>query len=638
VRRTALLLIAALGCRGGGEGPARQRALAGDIAITGVTVVPMDREGTLSDHTVVVRGGSIAIVAPAGQVEVSAARVIDGRGKWLLPGLADMHVHLWSKADLPLFLWNGVTAIRNMFGSPEHPRWRDQIVRGQLDGPTMITAGPILDGDPPTWPGSAVVTTPEAARTAVREQKKAGYDLLKVYNGLGAEVYDAILAEAKGQGMPVDGHVPRAVGIDRALSSGQRTIEHLDGYVPFFAEGKTDAATVDKTAKAALWNCPTLVVTERMARMDAPASLAKTRGLEHVSAGVRTAWDPKNDFRLAKWTPETYAKMRAKNQVRRQLVGDLARAGARLVLGTDTGNPYVVPGFAVHDELALLVEAGLTRWQALRTATAAAAEMLGTPGSFGVVAVGGRADLILVDRDPLADLAAIAEPGIVIVRGQVRTRAELKAAVDKAAEPVDRFAGLEKLEAEGEAVVAARYEILFRDQVVGVETAVLSRLGRERIVRGQVVLDNGTMTYRSTPTSLRFNGLTGQVEVDLAKGVAVARGVGDPVELATAADAVVAPQAIAEFFWYAERLADLAPGGKRVLTAVEVVTHPSFELAPGRFEFTRRPDEGERRRYDLVGKHGKLDLTGRFTVDKDGAPREVQLTVSFGTQLVRRLD
>ncbi len=643
----ALALSALAGCKRGddrADGSAVHGA-AGDIALVGATVVPMDREGTLDDQTVLVRGAAIVAVAPRAQVDVGAATVVDAHGKWLVPGLADMHVHISEESQLPLFLLNGVTVVRDLFGSPRNLRWREQIARGAMAGPTLVQAGPIMDSDPPTWPGSAVVTTPEAARREVQAQKKAGYDWIKVYNGLSVEVYQAILAEAKAQGLPVGGHVPKAVGIEAALRSGQRSIEHLDGYVPFFGEPHADDSIVAATAKLPVWNCPTLIVTENFARLDKPESLAKTRGLEMMSTSVRTSWEPKNDFRLAKFTPEMFAEGRRRNEIRRALVGKLVRAGARVVLGTDTGNPFVVPGFAVHEELKLLVAAGLTPWQALRAATMTASELQGTPGAFGAVKAGARADLVLVDRDPLADIGALADPPIVVVRGKLLRRADLLAAIQKAKAPsvAERLAALPALEPEGTALASARYDVLLNGQTIGGERAVLSRApDKTRVVRGQFAFDgSGSSSYRATRDTLELEGedLPGPIRVARQgdKAVATPR-TGDPVELAAPADAVVAPQAIAEFTWYAEILAPLAVGGARTIDAVEVVTDTGLRLDPGRFTFTRKPDAGGRRVYDLTGTHGKLTLTGSFSVDTDGLPHEITLTLKFGTFVIRRVD
>src|SRR6478752_964424 len=195
LRLTIALLACSVACR---KPATKQEPLqAGDVAFVGATIVPMDREGTLTDQVVVVRGDRIVLVAPAKSIDTNGATVVDLKGKWLVPGLADMHVHTWSDHDFAMYLLNGVTTVRDMFGSPQHLQWRSALQSGKLEGPTLFTAGPIVDGNPPTWPGSTVVTTADEAREAVRAQKKAGYDFIKVYNGLSTEAYDAIVAEAK---------------------------------------------------------------------------------------------------------------------------------------------------------------------------------------------------------------------------------------------------------------------------------------------------------------------------------------------------------------------------------------------------------------------------------------------------------
>ncbi len=642
VKRLFLAIIA-LGCSTGGErAGSTVRADKGDIAIVGVNVVPMDRDGTLRDQTVLVRGDRIVALAPSGQIDVGAATAIDGHGKWLVPGLADMHVHINEDSQLPLFPLNGVTVVRDLFGAPAHLRWRDAIAKGDRLGPTLVQAGPIMDGDPPTWPGSAVVTTPEAARREVQGQKKAGYDWIKVYNGLSSEVYQAILAEAKAQGMPVGGHVPKAVGIDAALSSGQRSIEHLDGYVPFRGDPHADDAIARKTAALPVWNVPTLIVTDNFARMDHPESLAGTRGLDMMSPATRAAWDPKNDFRLKTFTAEMFAEGRKRNEIRRALVGKLNRAGAKIALGTDTGNPYVVPGFAVHEELKLLVAAGLTPWQALRAATASAAELLGTPGAFGVVRPGARADLLLVDRDPLAEVGALADPPVVILRGVVHRRDEMLAAIKSAHKPSlgEQLDAMPALEEEGAKIASARYDVLLNGQSVEAERSVISRAkDRTLIVRGQIASDSGTWSYRATPGALDIEGDAGPLRVALDGGKAVATPKsGDKVELAAPAGAVIAPQAIAEFVWYSDLLAKVAVGGSRTVDVVEVMTDQGLRLDPAHFTFTRQPDVDGRRVYKLEGAVGKLDLTGTFSVDRDGAPHEVSITLKFGTFVLRRIE
>ncbi len=418
---TTVLLVAASCDRN----DKRIRVHAGDVALVGATVVPMDREGVLRDHSVIVRGDRIALVAPAQSIDTQGATVIDARGKWIVPGLADMHVHVWSDKDFGLYLLNGVTTIRNMWGTEQHLAWRTALAAGTILGPTMFTTGPVLDGSPPIWPGSTIVDSADVARTVVKQQKEAGYDFIKVYTRLPLDAYNAIVTEATAQQIPVVGHVPTSVGLDAALESGQRSIEHLDGYLPVGGVPRVGTSEVNETVSAGAWNCPTLVLMDRFSRLDDPAQLESLPGLAYVDAETREKWNPANDFRLQSWTPKTFARARAQTITASNLVADLSRAGAHLILGTDTGNPYVIPGFAAHDELQLFVAAGLTPWQALRTATAAAAEFVERPGDFGVITPGARADLLVVDRDPLLDVGALEDPPLVLVRGRVLTKEQL---------------------------------------------------------------------------------------------------------------------------------------------------------------------------------------------------------------------
>ena len=204
------------------------------LAFVSVTVVPMDSERVMADQTVIVRDGRIDEIGPASQAHVPEnAVVIDGRGRYLMPGLADMHVHLESEdpASLAVFLANGVTTVRCMWGNPEILQWRRDVESGELLGPTIYTTGPILDGDPPYWPGSTVITTPEQAVREVAAEKQAGYDAVKVLDNLLPDVYEAVLRAAREQGLPVYGHVPWRVGLEDALGGGQKSFEHITDWM-----------------------------------------------------------------------------------------------------------------------------------------------------------------------------------------------------------------------------------------------------------------------------------------------------------------------------------------------------------------------------------------------------------------------
>ncbi len=449
------------------------------VAFTHVSVIPMDHPGTLEDQTVIVRDGRIARIGPASEITVpDGATGIDGRGRYLLPGLADMHMHLTTPGALLLYLANGVTTVRNMAGRTAHLAWRDSVAHGELLGPTIYTAGPIVDGPNPIWPGSASVVTASDADSIVGAQRAAGYDFVKVYGGLSLEAYRAVMGAARHAGMPVVGHLPNAVPLDTALAAGQASIEHLTGYAarvtpddPVVAidwralsteeirvtqtslgtallagtlstDDFIDAARLSDIARTTragrVWNTPTLVLFERpiLAGTKLAEALAAPE-MKYVLPAVRAYW-PSMDARPDDLTAPVMRYREAQLQVGQRIVLALHRAGAQILMGTDAPNPLIIPGFAVQRELRHLVDAGLTPFQALETATRNAAEFLDAADTFGTVRVGMRADLLLLDANPLADIGNVARRVGVMVRGRWLTEAQLFSALDRLAESYAR--------------------------------------------------------------------------------------------------------------------------------------------------------------------------------------------------------
>jgi imidazolonepropionase-like amidohydrolase len=450
------LVVGLTGCGAGGAVrtavplPPRFVAQAGDLAFVDVSVIDVLAGAVVPAQTVVVRGQGIVAVADAADVDLPAGVTrVDGHGKFLMPGLADMHVHTWSEAELTMFVAAGVTTVRNMYGDEMHIDWRRRIAAGELVGPTITTAGPIVDGKPPVWPGSAVVESVADADRVVAEQKAAGYDFIKVYSKLTPEAYEAVAAAAKREDMVFAGHVPFAVPLAHALELRQRSIEHLEGYLgALLADGfekpkqgsytERLAAMLDHvderklpgviaaTVAADVWNCPTLVVIDRISHLGDPAALSKgIRWLEYVPADTLARWDPKADFRFSHSSAADYDVFRRNSDLQKHVIAPLVAAGGRLLVGTDQGNPYVVAGAALHDEIELLVDAGVPRPKVLRAATAGAAEYLDQGGTFGQVTVGARADLILADENPLAGAIAL-PPSAVVLRGRWLDRGELE--------------------------------------------------------------------------------------------------------------------------------------------------------------------------------------------------------------------
>jgi hypothetical protein len=424
------------------RGPAaRERS---GIAFVHATAIDVRAGHALPDRTVWVEGERIVAMGPSSELELPAHVVrVDASGKYLLPGLADMHVHANQVADLVMCAAAGVTTLRNMFGNPLHVQSRPHFAASFA--PRYVTAGPILDGDPPIWPNSAVVTDPVDAERVILEQKQAGYDFAKVYSRLSVEVYTALAQAANRHDFPFVGHVPYAVPLEQILASGQRSIEHMEGYLEALdRDGKRlsngwalpsefDEARAleiaEATAASAVWNCPTLVVHDRIGRLDDVAALAReTRWLEYTPAQRRTHWDPSQSPR-ARLFAAGAPLLRRLGQLRARMLRAVFEAGGEILVGTDLANPYVVAGASLHDEMELLVAAGVPRRDVLRAATAGAAEFLGEPHD-GVVAPGARADLVLADSDPLQGPIAIPPAGVMI-RGQWKERPQLEANLER---------------------------------------------------------------------------------------------------------------------------------------------------------------------------------------------------------------
>ena len=399
------------------------------VAFVGVNVVPMDRERVLENQTVVVRDGRIAELGAAAKVKVpKEALRVDAKGKYLMPGLAEMHGHLphpnqgEALADqfLKLFVANGVTTVRGMFGFPSHPQLRDRISKSEVFGPTLYVASPALSGQS--------VTSPEQGRELVRKYKAEGFDLLKVHEGLSLESYDAIVAEARAAGIPIGGHLPSTVSLAHALAARQSSIEHLDGYVEAIESGESVEKLARATREAGVWNSPTMALWATFMGDEPLESLKARPELEYVPQQMIEQWVKQHAGIKQQMgaDPEPGRKALA---ARSQMLDALADSGAKLMLGSDAPQLFSVPGFSLHREMAVMAAAGLTPYQILEAGTRNPAVYLGRDKEFGTVEVGKRADLILVDANPLADIRNVAKRSGVMLRGVWYPQAALDAMI-----------------------------------------------------------------------------------------------------------------------------------------------------------------------------------------------------------------
>ncbi|MCY1074221.1 amidohydrolase family protein [Archangium lansingense] len=408
-------------------------------AFIGVNVVPMDAERVLEDHTVIVRNGLITSLGPSATITVPAdAERIDGKGRYLMPGLADFHVHLHSEEQLLSYLAHGVTSLFELDGSREHLELGVQLKGNSALGPTLYTSSPLLDGGPP---GGKVVSvrTPEQARVAVVKQKNAGYEALKVYDNITPEVYATLVAMARQQRIPVVGHVPRTVGVEAVLRSRQALISHGEEY---FHSGARDEAGIAGLARATK-EAGTSVVPDLVHIDTALRMLTDLEGVfadpeaRYLSPEVIRNWRFSNPTRRV--DVAAYAEReRAAYPFVQHLTLALQKEGVRLLLGSNASDAGLFPGKSTQLELAELVKAGLSPYEALSAGTRNAGsfitEHVDSAARFGTVAVGQRADLLLLPGNPLEDVSQANRALGVMVRGQWLPREWLQKKREKTAE------------------------------------------------------------------------------------------------------------------------------------------------------------------------------------------------------------
>ena len=413
----------------------------GDITLVLTHVAVVDPAGgpTQPDRTVIIRGGRIVRVEPsAGAAPEKSATVVDGRGKFLIPGLWDMHVHLsWATSGaLPALVANGVTGVRDLGSNlAEIDDWRARIAAGVLVGPAIFRAGPILNGK--SFNKYQLVTgNPDQTRGVARALKFAGVDLLKVHRRMERESYFALIEEAKAQGLPVVGHIPMTVSPEEASDAGQ-AIEHTETlFEGTFAAGlKENADLSDAIARFRAENGEKLFARFVRNGTRVTPALAAYRSIL-LSIDPAASEDPnaryvagsvKREFasRMGKGTPEEVAGTKRTLHELSEVVRQMRASGVTLMAGTDLAGPRVPPGFTLHEELALLVESGLSPVEALRSATTTPAAFLKASADYGSVEAGKRADLVLLDADPLADIRNTRKIRAVVLNGKLLDRASL---------------------------------------------------------------------------------------------------------------------------------------------------------------------------------------------------------------------
>jgi len=409
----------------------------GLIVIKNVNLITMRDDNIIPSQTVVIQDGRIKRVLESDSADIPpGATIIEGEGeKYLMPGLADMHIHLNRSSYLKLLVANGVTTVRNMWGKDFHRILREDINHKQRVGPTIYSTGALLDGFPKYWPQSTGIRTVEDARNAVHKTKEDGFDFVKVYDRLSEENYNAIISTARELDIPVVGHIPFKVGFYKAIEAGQYSFEHLYGATERTGDwmrkkkGNLFKDYLEQSVDSGVWNCPTLV---------------NFQIYEHDRSDVESQPELKymNSDTIEYWKKSPVIDLQDQGrQNRLDTVKALNDAGANLVLGTDTPNSWAIPGFSIHGELSLLVESGLTPYEAIKTGTVNAATHMKKRSEFGTIEKGKRADLILCNANPFDDVANISSPTGVMTNGIWYPRAALDQMLEEVETEVQMLGG-----------------------------------------------------------------------------------------------------------------------------------------------------------------------------------------------------
>jgi imidazolonepropionase-like amidohydrolase len=412
-----------------------QKALSkqNSLVLLHVTVIDMTGAAVKADMTVIVAGGRIAAIGKTNKLHIPKdSQVINATGKFLIPGLWDMHTHIGNEdfdknAYLRLFIANGVTGIRVMFGELEHYVWRKEIDSGKLLGPRLVVASREID---------EAKTSAQEACKAIRKAKQEGADFFKVHDGLPKDSYLALMDEARRIGLRVEGHVPVSISAEEASAAGQKSIEHFTGLNEAESDSRKALALSAIFKKNQTWLCPTLIMRNNYAVLDDKRQVNDER-LKYVEPSWQKRWvrmvNESGNAPANEWSNRKEIVRKEKN-----LVGLMHKAGVNMLAGTDNTNPFCFPGFSIHDELAILVDAGLAPLEALQTATLNPAKFLNKLHLLGTVEKGKLADLFLLDANPLADIHNTTKIHAVVVNGQFIGRQELDRMLDEVEAAVKR--------------------------------------------------------------------------------------------------------------------------------------------------------------------------------------------------------
>lgn len=424
-----------------------------------VNIITVENGSLTSHQDIYVTGERIVRIEDTRAEYGDDLTVIDGAERFVIPGLWDMHTHnsMGPQQFFPLLLANGVIGIRSMFDQLDSVQsWNRQIDNGRIVGPEIYTSGPIVDGPRPMWPGSVALATPEQAASNIDSLVSLGINFVKVYSFMNRETYFAIANHCNSIDFPYAGHIPDVISIWEAAEAGQKSSEHgyglliesnsrkdhlrsvyrkeiKDSTLRTYPQRRRflfehfDESTIDSTAARLshtdMYLCPTLVVNRAMANLSDSVFRADSR-CRYMNPFLVMRWQPQNDFRLRNLEESYYQVEKGLFFHLQHTMGALEKAGVKLLAGTDYMNPYIFPGFSLHDELELMVQGGMTNRGALATATINAVDFLEAE-DYGEVEPGKMATFLLLDANPLDQIKNTRSLSLIVQKGAVFTKEEM---------------------------------------------------------------------------------------------------------------------------------------------------------------------------------------------------------------------
>ena len=435
---------------------AQQQISPSATLIKNVNIVDVRTGNILEGHQIVIDSGKISSISQRVANADKYSDIIDGKGTYAIPGLAEMHAHIPSpdtpkkriEETLFLYLSNGITTIRGMLGHPSHLEMRRKALEGKLLSPRIFTSSPSLNGN--------TVPTPQEARDKVTAYKNEGYDFLKIHPGIPLDAFDELVKTAREVGIPFSGHVPVAVGIKHALESKYASVDHVDGFleglVPeeenvnpsengFFGFAFTNLARTDKIPELVqlakeneVWIVPTQSLFERWFAPVSSEELLSQPEMKYMPATVLEDWKRRKEATTGNGSGFDSEQYKTFDAIRLQLIKSLQKNGHGMLLGSDAPQLFNVPGFSIHHEITGMLRAGLTPLEILRSGTMNPARFFGKEDQFGEIKVGMDADIVLIQSNPLNDISALKDLKGVMVRGQWLSKADIDRRLNEIAE------------------------------------------------------------------------------------------------------------------------------------------------------------------------------------------------------------